>query len=69
MNANSQQQQQQNNENEEADDEFYDCDDDDAIKPEGRLKLFNNLYLLNKPNQPLYVPITQVSLIIFMFFL
>lgn len=68
VNANSQQQQQQNNENEEEDDEFYDCDDDDAIKPDGRLKIFNNLYLLNKPNQPLYVPITQVSLIIFMFF-
>jgi Rab3 GTPase-activating protein catalytic subunit len=68
VNANSQQQQQQNDDNEEEDDdddEFYDCDDDDAIKPDGRIKIFNNLYLLNKPNQPLYVPITQVCLFIF----
>ena len=50
------------NDNEDDDDEFFDCEDEESIKPDGRLKKFNKQMLLNKPNEPLYVPITQVCL-------
>ncbi len=57
-------------------DQFFDCEEDEVdkssvekvdksfenMKPEGRLKKFGDLTLLNKPTEPLYVPITQVSL-------
>ena len=53
---------------EDEEDEFYDCDEDESekafnenSKPEGRLKRFSDLFLLKKPNEPLYVPITQVN--------
>lgn len=50
------------NESEEEDDQFFDCEDEETqITPEGRLKKFGDLTLLNKPNEPIYVPITQVS--------
>ena len=56
---------------EDSEDEFYDCEDDDQTEkdnvrektkysPEGRLKKFGNLTILQAPNEPLYVPITQV---------
>ena len=47
-------------------DEFYDCEEQVA---EGRLKPFGNLKLINKPNEPLYVPMTQVRIDRVLFFL
>ena len=60
----------------EDEEQFFDCDDDDVTSteqsgtsksgtknavPEGRLKKFDNLTLLNKPNESIYVPLTQES--------
>lgn len=49
------------NEEEDGDDEFFDCEDEETLKPDGRLKKFNDLKLLNKPNEFMYVPLTQVK--------
>lgn len=49
-----------NNNDEDEEDEFFDCEDEESVKPDGRLKKFGTLTLLNRPNEPLYVPITQV---------
>jgi Rab3 GTPase-activating protein catalytic subunit len=57
------------------DDQFFDCEEDELsekspeksevafanMKPEGRLKKFGELTLLNKPTEFMYVPLTQVS--------
>jgi Rab3 GTPase-activating protein catalytic subunit len=50
------------NEDDDEDEEFYDCEDDDeaSLKPEGRLKKLDDLTLLNRPAEPIYMPITQV---------
>ena len=40
------------------DDEFFDAEEQVA---EGRWKKFENFHLLNKPSEPIYVPITQES--------
>ena len=56
--------------NEDDEDEFFDCPEDepesttDADKPEGQLEVFtdsskNVVYLLEKPNRPIYIPVTQ----------
>jgi Rab3 GTPase-activating protein catalytic subunit len=57
----------------EDEEQFFDCDDDDVtsteqssrptknVVPEGRLKKFDNLTLLNKPSESIYVPLTQES--------
>lgn len=44
-----------------SEEEFFDCDDDEN-QFEGRLKKCANLTLLNNPNEPIYIPVTQVSL-------
>lgn len=49
-----------NNQDDDEEDEFFDCEDEESVKPDGRLKKFGTLTLLNKTNEPLYVPITQV---------
>lgn len=53
-----------------SEEEFFDCEDSDnpaaesrnlpPPPPDGRLKKFANLTLLNNPNEPIYIPITQV---------
>ena len=63
------QQQKSPPDNDDDEEQFYDCDDQldeegvpaKSVAPEGRLKKFENLTLLNKPKEPLYVPITQES--------
>lgn len=48
---------------EESDDEFFDCEDSENSSnnlPDGRLKKFENLTLLNNSNSKIYIPITQV---------
>jgi len=45
---------------EEDEDEFFDCDEEDP-SAEGRLKRFNDFTLIQRPTEPLYVPVTQVS--------
>ena len=60
------------------DDQFFDCEDDEASPKqrsppqpappqvaEGRLKMLHGKFLLNKPDEPIYVPITQVLLHIY----
>jgi Rab3 GTPase-activating protein catalytic subunit len=45
-------------------DEFFDCDESDGtdnLIPDGRLKQCDDLYLLNRPTEPLYIPQTQES--------
>lgn len=47
-------------------DEFFDCDENDTetmnnSQPDGRLKQCDDLYLLNRPTEPLYIPQTQES--------
>jgi Rab3 GTPase-activating protein catalytic subunit len=49
-------------EKEDDEDEFFDCDEEDS-NGEGRLKRFNEFTLIQRPTEPLYVPITQVLLI------
>lgn len=44
-----------------SEEEFFDCDDDEN-QFEGRLKKCANLTLLNNPNEPIYIPVTQVSI-------
>lgn len=41
-------------------DEFFDCEDEQPVMAEGRLKKFGDLNLLKKPSESLYVPKTQV---------
>jgi Rab3 GTPase-activating protein catalytic subunit len=59
--------QQVNETNDDEEDEFFDCDDDldsnvqKSKSPEGRLKKFENLTLLNRPSEFMYVPCTQES--------
>ncbi len=59
------------------DDQFFDCEEEDTdksspeklekfyenMKPEGRLKKFGECTLLQKPAEPMYVPITQVKFV------
>lgn len=60
-------QSQVNETNDDEEDEFFDCDDDldsnvqKSKSPEGRLKKFENLTLLNRPSEFMYVPCTQES--------
>ena len=56
-----------NESEEDEEDNFYDCEDEQSqlAQPEGRLKKFGNLTLLKRPSEALYVPITQVKLLIF----
>ena len=46
-------------------DEFFDCDESDEITnnltPDGRLKQCDDFYLLNRPTEPLFIPLTQES--------
>ena len=49
-----------NDEQEDEEDEFFDCEDEESLKPDGRHKKFNDLKLLNKTNEFIYVPLTQV---------
>lgn len=50
-----------------SEDQFFDCEEEDdqapqeSTKPEGRLKKAGDMTLLNKPNEPMYVPVTQDS--------
>jgi Rab3 GTPase-activating protein catalytic subunit len=57
------QNQNNNNDEEDEEDEFFDCEDEETMKPDGRFKKFNDLKLLNKPNEFIYVPLTQVKYI------